>query len=127
MSEFLFADDAAAVGASRRSMERAASILKSVISEWDLVWSIPKTKLLVAGAPSDEEEELRALQLDESVIECVPDFKYLGSVVDGRGGIMKEVKERIAKASRAFGVLKEPVLRDKNLSLATKRLVDYQA
>ena len=39
---------------------------------------------------------------------------------------MKEVKERIAKASRAFGVLKEPVFRDKNLSLATKRLV-YKA
>ena len=126
MSEFLFTDDAAAVGTSRRNMERAASILNSVISEWGLVLSIPKTKLLVAGAPCDEEEELRPLQLDECVIECVPDFKYLGSVVDGRGGIMKEVKERIAKASRAFGALKEPVFRDKNLSLATKRLV-YKA
>ncbi len=82
--------------------------------------------MLVAGAPCDEEEELRPLHLDECVVECVPDFKYLGSVVDGRGGIMKEVKERIAKASRAFGALKEPVFRDKNLSLATKRLV-YKA
>ena len=125
MSEFLFADGAAAVGTSR-SMERAASILKSVISEWILVLSIPKTKLMVAGPPCDEEEELRPLQLDECVIECVPDFKYLGSVVDGRGGIMKEVKERIAKASQAFRALKEPVSRDKNLSLATKRLV-YKA
>ncbi len=107
-------------------MERAASILKSVISEWGLVLSIPKTKLLVAGAPCDEEEELRPLHLDECVIECVPDFKYLGSVLDGRGGIMKEVKERIAKASRGFGALKEPVFMDKNLSLATKRLV-YKA
>ncbi len=76
--------------------------------------------------PCDEEEELRPLHLDECVVECVPDFKYLGSVVDGRGGIMKEVKERIAKASRAFGALKEPVFRDKNLYLATKRLV-YKA
>ena len=99
MSEFLFADDTAAVGTSRRSMERAASILKSVIPEWGLVLSIPKTKLLVAGAPCNEEEELRPLQLDECVIECVPDFKYLGSVVDVRGGVMKEVKERIAKTS----------------------------
>ena len=32
MSEFLFAEDAAVIGTSRRSMERAASILKSVIS-----------------------------------------------------------------------------------------------
>ena len=35
-------------------------------------------------------------------------------------------EERIAKAFRAFGALKEPVFRDKNLSLATKRLV-YKA
>ncbi len=93
VSKFLFADDAAAVGTSRRSMERAASILKSVISKWGLVLSIPKTKLLVAGAPCHEEEELRPWHLDECVIECVPDLKYLGSVVNGRGGIMKEVKE----------------------------------
>ncbi len=78
---------------------------------------------MVAGVPCDEEEELRPLHLEECVVECVPDFKYLGSVVDGRGGI---VKERIAEASRAFGVLKEPVFRDKNLYLATKRLV-YKA
>ncbi len=35
-------------------------------------------------------------------------------------------EERIAKAFRAFGALKEPVFRDKNLSLATKKLV-YKA
>ena len=49
-----------------------------------------------------------------------------GSVVDSRGGIMKEVRERIGKASQAFRVLKEPVFRNKNLSLHTKRLV-YKA
>jgi hypothetical protein len=126
VSELLFADDAAAVGTSRSSMERAASVLKGVISEWGLVLSIPKTKLLVAGTPCSEEADLRPLRLDDCEIECVPDFKYLGSVVDGRGGIMKEVSERIAKASRAFGALKEPVFKDKNLSLTTKRLV-YKA
>ena len=47
-----------------------------------------------------------------------------GSVVDSKNwGIMKEVRERICKASQAFGMLKEPVLRVKNLSLHTKRLV----
>ena len=49
--EFLFADDAAAVGTSRRSMERAASILKSVISEWGLVLSIPKNKAVGCWCP----------------------------------------------------------------------------
>ena len=39
---------------------------------------------------------------------------------------MKEVGEIIAKASRAFGALKEPVFRNSNLSYRTKRLV-YRA
>lgn len=39
----------------------------------------------------------------------------------GEGG-----RERIAKASRAFGALRRPVFRDSNLSLKTKRMV-YKA
>ena len=54
------------------------------------------------------------------------DFKYLGSILEAKGSIVKEVGERIAKASRAFGALREPVFRDSNLSYRTKRLV-YRA
>ena len=60
-------------------------------------------------------------------MECVSDFQYLGSVVEAKGGVEKEVCERIAKASRAFGMLKEPVFRDRNLSLTTKTLVSNSA
>ena len=56
-------------------------------------------------------------------MECVTDFQYLGSLVEAKGKVEKEVCERIAKASRAFGMLKEPVFRDWNLSLTTKRLM----
>ena len=52
-------------------------------------------------------------------IECVSEFKYLGSMESG-GGVMVEVGERIAQAS---GALHEPTC---NLSLRTKRQV-YKA
>ena len=42
---------------------------------------------------------------------------------EAKGGVGKDVCERIAKASCAFGMLKEPVFRDRNLSITTKRLV----
>ena len=45
-------------------------------------------------------------------MECVTDFKYLGSVVEAKGGVEKEICEKIAKASRAFGMLRDPVFRD---------------
>ena len=49
------------------------------------------------------------------------EFKYLGSVVDRRGGMMKEVGERITRASRAFGIIKHSILRTSNLPHNTKR------
>ena len=76
---------------------------------------------------SEDETDLRPLKLgDDGEIESVKEFKYLGSIVEARGGVVKEVGERIAKASRAFGALRMPVFRDSNLSLATKRMV-YRA
>ena len=44
------------------------------------------------------------------------------SIVGAKGGIAQEVGERIAKASKAW----EPIFRDSNLSLRTKRKV-YKA
>ena len=102
-------------------MEAAATALEELITAWILSLNIPKTKLLVAGTPHSE--DLQPLQLAGGSVECVTDFQYLGSVVEAKGGVGKDVCERIAKASRAFGMLKEPVFRDRNLSITTKRLV----
>ena len=89
VSELQFADDAAAVGTSRRSMEAAATVLEGLISDWGLSLSIPKTKLMVAGTPHSE--DLQPLQLAGGNVECVTDFPYLGSVVEATGGIGKDV------------------------------------
>ena len=126
ISELLFADDAVAVGTSRSGIEHAAGVLDDLISKWGLTLSISKTKLLVAGTPCSEEGEMRPLKLGGGEVECVTDFKYLGSVLDGKGDMMKEVEERIAKASRAFVALREPVFKNSNQSLKTKRMV-YRA
>ena len=119
--ELLFADDAAAVGTSRRSVKAAATALERLISSWGQSLNIPKTMLLVAGTPHSE--DLQPLQLAGGSVDCVTDFQYLGSVVETKGGVGKDICERIAKASHAFGMLKEPVFRDRNLSVTTKRLV----
>ena len=125
VTELLFADDAVAVGFNRGSMGHAAAELERIINGWGLTLSAVKTKLLVAGAPRTE-EELRTLVLQGEEIEWVGYFKYLGSVLEAKGGIVKDVGERIAKASRAFGALKKPVFKNSNPSYRTKRLV-YRA
>ena len=124
VSKLQFADDLAAVGTSRESMESAAYILDDLLKEWGLTLSIMKTKLLVAG--DRDADDMRPLRLDSGEVECVTAFKYLGSIVEAKEGIAQEVGERIAKASKAFGALWEPILRNSNLSLRTKRKV-YKA
>ena len=69
ISELLFADDAVAVGTSRRSTEAAATVLEELISAWGLSLNISKTKLLVAGTPHSE--DLQPLQLAGESVECV--------------------------------------------------------
>ena len=90
ISELLFADDAAAVGTSRRSMEAAATALEELISAWGLSLNISKTKLLVAGIPHSE--DLQPLQLAGGSVECVTDFQYLESLVEAKGRIEKSVR-----------------------------------
>ena len=121
-----FADDAAAVGTSRESMESAGLILDDLLKVWGLTLSTVKTKLLVAG--DSDADDIRPLRLDGGKVECMTEFKYmyLGSIVETKGGIAQEVGERIAKGSRAFGALCEPIFRDCDLSLRTKRSV-YRA
>ena len=84
VTELLFADDAAAVGTSRESMEYAAVELEKIVRAWGLPLSMGKTKLVAAGAPSSV-EDLRPLTLEGGEIECVRDFKYLGSIVEEKG------------------------------------------
>ena len=67
-------------------------------------------------AGDSDADDMRPLKLDCGEVECVTEFKYLGSIVEAKGGIAQEVGERIAKASKAFGALREPIFRDSKLS-----------
>ncbi len=89
-------------------MERAAVELEKVIMAWGLTLSVRKTKLLVAGTLGTE-DEARPIMLEGGEVECVTNFKYLGSVLKANGRVGMEVGERIAKAARAFGTLKGPI------------------
>ena len=72
--------------------------LEKIINSWGLTLSVAKTKLLVTGSASNVER--LPIKLQGGEIECVSEFKYLGSMESG-GGVMVEVGERIAQTSVA--------------------------
>ena len=47
----------------------------------------------------------------------------MGAIIEVNESVHREVENRISKASRVFGALKRPVFVDKDLPLATKRLL----
>ena len=124
VTELQFADDAALVCSLREGVQRSARTLDQVASEWGLTLSLQKTKRMVVGTWS--EEDIQPIIIRGDSIEVVPEFSYLGSIVEVHGEVQKDVEDKIARASRAFGVLCRPVFQDKGLSLKTKRMM-YRA
>ena len=69
------------------------------------------------------EEDVAPVQVKGEEIEMVEHFTYLGSVLSCDGEVMRDVKSRIAKASRVFDCLRVPVFSNPTLSIPTKGAV----
>ena len=69
--------------------------------------SLPKTKLLIAGKCN--KEVMQPIVIRGAPIEVISEFKHLGKVVEAQGETLKDVENRIARASSAFGALCQPV------------------
>ena len=63
------------------------------------------------------------MQVEGGSVDVVQDFTCLGDNISRDGEITSEVTRRIVRAARAFGCLRVPVFKNKDLSLATKRAV----
>ena len=122
LTDCQFADDSALVASTRGAAQLALDTFSAVASSFGLTVSTSKTKFMVMGigvSPADRQP----LVLDGQSIVCVPDFRYLGSIIHSDGRTQSDVDARIAAASRAFGSLLRPVFRDSWLTQHTKRLV----
>ena len=121
-TELQFADDAALLGFSREQIERVVQVLDEVATKWGLTFSIPKTKLLVAGRCN--EEDMQPIVINEAPIEVVSvRIQILGFSDGGTRGDPERCREQDCRASIAFGKLCRPVLQDSSLSMKTNRMV----
>ena len=120
VTESQFADDVALHAISRDSFESVAAEFVKVASEWGLTVSTEKAKGMVVGEGLNE-SDVRPLQVEGGSVDLVQDFTYLGANISRDGEITSKVTRRIARAARAFGCLRVPVFKNKDLSLATKK------
>ena len=96
VTELCFADDAV-IYYCKYSV-KATMELQQVTAECGLTISFPKTKLMVVGTGIIE-SDVAPLYIGSSVVDTVPSFRYLGSVVESHGWVTLDLDDKIARAS----------------------------
>ena len=96
--------------------------LHEVTSGFGLTVSAAKTQFVVVG-PDITPTDRAPLLLGQAEVECVPQFKYLGSVVDNGSRLCRDIAARIARASGACSAPWKSVFSNPHLLMHTKRCV----
>ena len=117
--ELLFADDAAIVSDTLDDLRLLMDRTSTNITNWGLIISIPKTKLLYQAVPGCD-PPTTLIKVDNEDLEVVQSFKYLGSTISASLSLDNEINLRVSHASYVYGLLRRRVWNSKHLSIHTK-------
>ena len=92
-----FSDDLGLMSHSHRQMQDKTTDLARISAQVGLKINKKKTKILRTNTTCE-----RPIMLEGEGLEEVESFRYLGSIVDTRGGREADVKTRISKARAVF-------------------------
>ncbi|CAH1239030.1 Hypp5694 [Branchiostoma lanceolatum] len=115
LADLDFADDIAALADTTRDLQPLVCDIGSTASSIGLSISTKKTKNVLVGTHPPP----TSVTIDQTEVEVVENFTYLGSSINSRGDMDKELDCRIGKASAAFNQLGK-IWASKKLSLKTK-------
>ncbi|KAJ2940675.1 hypothetical protein O0L34_g14785 [Tuta absoluta] len=123
--DILYADDVCLMADSIESLQTYVNSLQVSCRKFGLVISTSKTQILKQPARGCRSVQ-SSVTLNNSALEEVSNFKYLGSRLRCDNTLASEIPARIAGAAAAFGKLKARVWNSHDLKLQTKMLV-YKA
>ena len=123
--DFLFADDCALNASTQSDMQGSMDLFCKACDDFGLTISTKKTEVLHQPAPAVPYIEPH-ITVNGQRLAVADKFVYLGSTLSRSANIDEEVAYRIARASTAFGRLKDKVWERRGLSLDTKLKV-YRA
>ena len=92
--DLLFADDAAVVGHSAEHLKALLDHFSLASKEFGLIISLKKTNILCQGMPSP-----RSIFINNTKLEVVHSFNYLGSTVADSISLDAELDIRLGKAA----------------------------
>jgi len=106
--DFLFADDCALNAGTEQKMQHEMDCFSKACGNFGLIINTKKTKLMYQPTPGQPYQEPHIMVKGQE-LQTVDSFTYLGSTLSRAVNIDAEVINWIAKASSAFGRLRENV------------------
>ena len=117
--DLLFADDCALNAATEQEMLREKDQFSSACDDFGLIINAQKMEVMFQPAPKKPYHKPHILVKGKR-LQAVDNFTYLGSKLSRRINIDDEIKNRIVKASSAFGRLRKKVWEERGISQSTK-------
>ena len=123
--DFLYADDCALNTGTQSNMQESMNGFAKACDDFGLTISIKKTEVMYQPAPNALYSE-PVITVNGEKLTVTEKFIYLGSTLSRSVSIDEKVSYRIARASSAFGRLREKVWDRRGINLMTKLKV-YRA
>jgi hypothetical protein len=106
VSHLLYADDAVLMGESESELQELVNGFTEVCKRRNLKMNADKCKVMVFERSGESECEIT---IDGEVLEVVNEFKYLGSVLEKKGGCDRDVNNRVVHGRRVAGIMSKIV------------------
>ena len=100
-----FADDSALTAHLAEEIQRIVNAFANASSKFGLKINIKKTEVIFQPNSTMAMEE--DINVDETTLNHVKEFTYLGSIIASDGHIEAELQKSMSKASMSFGRLRE--------------------
>ena len=117
--DLLFADDCALNAATEEEMQREVDQFSCACDDFGLIINAQKTDMMFQPVPEKPFHKPHILVKGQR-LRAVDNFTYLCSTLSRCTNIDDEIKNRIAKASSAFGSLRKKVWKRRGISQSTR-------
>jgi hypothetical protein len=121
ISECAFADDVVVFGSTEKELQENLNTWNKVLKEQQMKINIAKTKIMVIT----KDEKNVDIEIEDTKIEQVNEFKYLGVTINNKGKQDTEINQRISAATKLYHSLGKTFIGKNEISRKTKMTV-YQ-
>lgn len=119
ITESAYADDLAIYAKSEEDLQYNVEMWEKELQKFNMKINTEKTKVMVIGKRTRNIN----ITINSTAIEQVQSFKYLGSIIEDKGGFEEEINNRIQSTTRAYHAINKVILNNKKISKETKMTV----